>query len=441
MSIQKIVCIFVLLSLHVVAQNIPEAPIEGTPVFEGKALIGVSDADQIATAYANGVLQRLPGLSDTLTTVKLPLNPNRPQMSTINVSNSVVSWPQIVDVSKDGLYAFVVETRSVPSVSKVDNVYTDLPVGSFLTVIDMRDLGFPRIVEQQPIATNPTSIMVLPSKNLLAITSEESGRELCLASFRDGRVGELSFFSIPNRQHQHFRGGVRAVAWHPSGNYLAFNISDREIAFYRVNYTDGRPTSVTLVGENITAGDYISAGSFTPNGRFYIIPDLKWGDKQTDYLFNPHGRIISIAFSESGEHHISSVKKVGYSPEGFAMSPDGSLLVTVNMNRTYLPDKFPASIWPYRKRSSLTLAKLDNNTGEIEIIDEYGFNGLLPEDAVFDASGRNLAVAIYHNREDEPREGFIEFWNVDKSGTPKLKRTGYKIPCMRGLHDLVVIPK
>jgi hypothetical protein len=72
--------------------------------------------------------------------------------------------------------------------------------------------------------------------------------------------------------------------------------------------------------------------------------------------------------------------------------------------------------------------------------EEYGFEGLLPEQATFDATGKALAVVVYHYREPSPKTGAIEFWNVIPGNTPRLERTNYKLDVVRGAHDIVLVP-
>ena len=128
---------------------------------------------------------------------------------------------------------------------------------------------------------------------------------------------------------------------------------------------------------------------------------------------------------------------MGLSPEGFAISPDNSLIATVNMRRTYLPNYIPA--WRGKPYSSLSLVKFDSDSGQLTNIDEYGFEGLLPEQVTFDAEGKSLAVVIFNYREPSPKTGAVEFWNVVSGNKPRLERTGYKIDVVRGAHDLVLV--
>ncbi|MEM7762363.1 MAG: hypothetical protein AAF298_30235, partial [Cyanobacteria bacterium P01_A01_bin.40] len=130
--------------------------------------------------------------------------------------------------------------------------------------------------------------------------------------------------------------------------------------------------------------------------------------------------------------------EVGLSPEGFAISPDDSLITTVNIRRTYLPDFIPA--WRGKSYSSLSLVKFDPQSGQLSNVDEYGFEGLLPEQVTFDESGKSLAVVIFNYRQPSPKTGAVEFWNVLSGDRPKLERTGFKLDVVRGAHDIVLVP-
>jgi DNA-binding beta-propeller fold protein YncE len=122
---------------------------------------------------------------------------------------------------------------------------------------------------------------------------------------------------------------------------------------------------------------------------------------------NPLGEAIAIKFEpESGRlPTITSRIEVGLSPEGFALSPDNSLIATVNMRRTYLPGYIPA--WRGKPYSSLSLVKFNSRSGQLTKVDEYGFEGLLPEQVTFDAEGNSLAVVIFNYRESSPKTGAV----------------------------------
>ncbi|MEL7005524.1 MAG: hypothetical protein AAFN93_22755, partial [Bacteroidota bacterium] len=92
-----------------------------------------------------------------------------------------------------------------------------------------------------------------------------------------------------------------------------------------------------------------------------------------------------------------------------------------------------------RKTSSLSLVKIDSNTGELtKLGKDYGFKGALPEDAVFDKESNSIAVAVYQDRQEEfPKEGWIDYWELNED---KLVYTGKRLNVTRGVHNLLLIP-
>ena len=411
--------------------------------FEGDKLLIASDADMVATAYADAKLDRVAGVEDTLTVIDLPLNSNNPQISKIPVSNSVMSWPQIIATSPDGKRAYVVEVRSRPADGIQElNTIDDMPEGKYLTVVDLTNSAQPKIIESVAVGRNPEHISISPDGQLLAVNLEDSGRELLIIKLQpDGKLGKRFYFPMSTNGT---RIDNRTAIWHPSGNYLAMTQEENSrIGFYRVITTSNNEIEVEPYSEPIEVGNYLSHPRFTSDGRFLLVTDLKWSTKplqQLDYLMNPLGEAIAIKFEpESAElPSVTSRVEVGLSPEGFALSPDDSLLVTVNLRRTYLPNYIPA--WRGKSYSSLSLVKFDSRSGQLTNIDEYGFEGLLPEQVTFDKSGKSLAVVIFNYRQPSPKKGAVEFWHVLPGDRPQLNRTGFKIDVVRGSHDVTLVP-
>jgi DNA-binding beta-propeller fold protein YncE len=419
------------------------APILATPPqFAGKALLVASDADMVATAYADAKLDRVPGIEDTLSVVRLPLDSTQPAIAPIQVSNSVMSWPQIIAVSPDGQRAYVAEVRGRPAdgIQEFENI-DQMPEGRNITVVDIANPLQPKAIESVNVGRNPEHISISPDGKFLAVNLEDPGRELLLIRLQaDGRLGTQSYFPM---QLNGTRQDNRAAIWHPSGKYLAMTQDrNRQVGFYKVQMI-GDKVAVMPVGKSLTVGNHLSNARFTDDGRFLLVPDLQWstyGVSLLSHLLNPKGEMIAIRFEpESGKSpEIVSRMEVGLSPEGFALSPDNSLIATVNMRRTYLPNFLPA--WRGKSYSSLSLVKLDRASGQLLTVGEYGFEGLLPEQATFDTTGKSLAVVIYNYRESSPKTGAIEFWNVISGNNPRLERTGYKIDVVRGAHDIVLVP-
>lgn len=409
--------------------------------FSGRALLVASDADMAASAYADGNLQRINDIEDTLSVVSFPLQSEQaPTIAPVSVSNSVMSWPQIIAVSPDGQRAYVVEVRSPPDpdVEALDDI-EEMPSGQRLTVIDIADVLQPTVLESVSVGRNPQHISISPDGQFLAINVQEPDHDLVFVQLQpDGRLGDQWSVSLPDSAAQ---TGEGAVIWHPSGEYLAMTQGGGRVEFYAVQTTENG-VSITPYGAPLNVGNHLSHARFTRDGRFLLVPDLKWrtrGQRLLDYLTNPPGEMIAIQFEpESGEPpSVVSRVEVGLSPEGFALSPDNRLIATVNMRRTYLSNLPP--IWRGKGYSSLTLLSFDPSTGELIPLDEYGFEGVLPEQATFDASGQYLAVVIFHQREPNPLTGSVELWRVEQT-TPRLERLGMEIDVVRGAHDIVLLP-
>lgn len=410
--------------------------------FQGRALLVASDADMVATAYADAKLDRIPGVEDALTVLPLPLDPENPEMLTLPVSNSVMSWPQIIAISPNGERAYVAEVRSRPAdgIQELESI-DEMPAGANVTVVDISNLSQPSILESVNVGRNPEHLSISPDGRFLAVNLNEPGRELLIVEIQpDGTLGQRSYFPM---ELDGTRRDNRAAIWHPSGRYLAMTQdNNRRIGFYQVQATNGA-IAITPVAEPLTIGNHLSNPRFTADGRFLLVPDLKWSlypNPSLNFLLNPPGEMIAIQFEPNSgtPARVVSRVEVGLSPEGFDLSPDNTLIATVNMRRTYLPSIILA--WRGRSYSSLSLVQFDPESGRLTALDEYGFEGLLPEQAVFDQTGQALAVVIYNYREAQPRTGAVEFWAVAPGESPQLERTDVKIDVVRGPHDIRLLP-
>lgn len=436
MSMASIAILLTILNSRVKITEVPEQLTQ--PVqFTGRHLLVASDADMVATAYADGKLDQVEGIEDALTVVDLPLDRTNAAVTEIEASNSVMNWPQTVTASPDGTKAYIIETRGqVPNnIQEFDDVWADMPSGKLLTIVDISNPSKLEVLEKISIAKSPNSVSISPDGKFLAIDNKEKGKELVIVELENGLPKTSRHFAVEHESSE--VGVIRAIAWHPSGRYLALNLEDTEIAFYEFK-TDG---SIEPFGDRLKLGTRLSEGKFTPDGNYFVVTDTGWG-QTLGYIFNRNGKLFSIGFDEdNGKHQLVSQTEVGLSPEGFAMSPDGSMLITVNMRRTYAPEGILRAIVPSTEYSSLSLVTMDLNSGELTTVgEEYGFEGLLPEDAVFDAEGKSVAVVIYNYREPSPKTGAIEFWNViSNTDKPQLERTGFQIDVTRGSHSMYLV--
>lgn len=86
---------------------------------------------------------------------------------------------------------------------------------------------------------------------------------------------------------------------------------------------------------------------------------------------------------------------------------------------------------------------LDPQTGQLNRIADYPFDGILPEAAAFDASSQYLAVVNYDFFDDRTPGGSIDFWRIASdplNPQPMLVQTRYSVPVTRGAHSMVLVP-
>ena len=222
---------------------------------------------------------------------------------------------------------------------------------------------------------------------------------------------------------------------------IALNVGNTHVAFAKVIFdAGGLPASVESIGKPVPAGDWISMGRWSADGRFYITADTGWGPKDMDFVFNGPGAIRSIAFAADGAHQVASMARVSLSSEGFDVDPAGTLLAVVNMERTSFPDRLPFSLAPRRAKASISLVTFNPANGALTTVDgPVAFTGVLPEHALFDRDGAGVAVAVFQEMAEEPKAGWVEYFHVERTGaTPRIVPTGRRQPVTRGSHYLGV---
>lgn len=413
--------LFLLVSITSFSQNLS---------FDAKGIVAISDADMAASAFANGKIYKEKGTKDAFTSIKLPLEKSYDEVRSVIVSNSAANHTKAMVVSNTHHLAYVVDTRGMlaDNVAELKNINEDLPAGGFITVIDIADVAHPKVLYKFPTGKNPIGIDISPKGEYLVLCTEEEGKEL--------QVLELDPTGKPvriiHRPQGLPAGKISDVSWHPNDNFIAFTFEDtKEVGLLKTT-RDGPTNKIVrleLQGKPVKIGITPGAGQFTPDGKFYLIPDLKRGQGDVE------GELFVIKFNLEGtEHFPISKAKVGQNPEGFAISPDGSLIVVANIKRTFLN-------WEsadLSRKASLSLLKLMPD-GSLFNHGEYEFEGILPKSVEFDRSGKNIAVTVYDYFNYGKHFGGIEFWKVNQGDKPSLQKQDFKMFLTRGCHSLRVV--
>jgi hypothetical protein len=416
--------------------------------FKARAILAVSDADMVASAYADGRLRRPPNTVDQLTVIQPGLDITTAQRSAVAVPSTVLGWPGAIDASPDGRFAYVVEGRKSPpaSVERYRSVTEEMPFGRNLAVVGLNDLAAPKVLVTTEIGDSPGSVHVAPNGRWLLVTLKEPEAPIALVSLHDGLPQSVVKvpLGLPNLAQRAYDTGAVFGQVSPGGDVVALNIANTHVAFAKVVFDDaGRPQNAQLIGQPMRLNaKWISMLRWSKDGRHLLVADVGWGPKPTDAVLNGPGQLLSIAFDPAGQHREVARTKVSLSPEAFETSPQGDLIIAVNMERTSLPPSgLPFVLFGRQSHHSLSLVAFDAATGGLRTIDgPIMADGVLPEDAVFDNDGKTLAVVVYHERSEAPLASWLEYYEIDRgAGSPKLKPTGVRTPLPRGAHDLVVL--
>jgi hypothetical protein len=417
-------------------------------MFKARAILAVSDADMVASAYADGRLRRLPNNVDQLTVIQPGNDITTARKSAVAVPSTVLGWPGAIDASPDGRFAYVVEGRKSPpaAIERYRSVTEEMPFGRHLAVVGLVDLTAPKVLMTTEIGESPGSVHVAPNGRWLLVTLKEPEAPIALVSLQDGlpqRVLKVPL-GLPNLAQRAYDTGAVFGQVSPGGDVVALNIANTHVAFAKIVFDDaGQPKGAHLIGQPIRLNaKWISMLRWSRDGQHLLVADVGWGPKPTDAVLNGPGQLLSIAYDPAGQHREVSRAKVSLSPEAFEMSPQGDLIIAVNMERTSLPPSgLPFILFGRQSHHSLSLVAFDAATGGLHTIDgPIMADGVLPEDAVFDNDGKTLAVVVYHERSETPLTSWLEYYKIERSsGTSKLLPTGVRTLLPRGAHDLVVL--
>ncbi|MGF1543223.1 MAG: hypothetical protein ACFB00_01725 [Parvularculaceae bacterium] len=417
----------------------------GAMDFKGRYLVSVQDADMLASAYVDGVLGPREG-RDTLAVVPLDGDPRDWKAAEIFASNSVAGPPASVDVARDGRFAYVVETFTPRPDDDGPHTFADLTPGGKLTIVDLGKPAEPRTIDVIEIPARPLAVRADPKGEFLAVTYSiegGAGARTPLQLFRIRRNGTLSDPVAPEiAGYPLGEDNILDLDWHPTERILVMiDQFQNKMRFARVT----RDLAVEPFGNVVDIERAPYRVFFTPDGRHAVTNALYWGpDIAGRWSEAPRGSVLAVRMNAevrrdgTARHAFVDRVTTGVSPEGLAVSPDGKWVATTNLERSYLRYDDERITW----WSSLTLARLDQATGQLAEVGTFSFDGVLPEAAVFDNSGRYLAVAVYDHFDDRREGSSIDFWRIQadplNTENVQLVRTEHSVPVARGAHSMTI---
>jgi len=413
----------------------------------GKVAV-ISDGEHLVSTYGDAVLSPAErGLKDTLTIFSIA--DGRVTQSALPVSNSVTSAPEILELTPDGRTAFVTERlgERTEGAAKVP----DLAAGNRLFAIDVSDAQNPKQAGIAEVGNNPEALAISPDGGRVAVVSNTAEQSLLqIVSYADSAFGTVARFDLAELgvtgTAEAPRGGVLAtnVQWHPSGRFLAVNITTQNrVAFFEIA-GDGATPEIRPWGNIVETGRDPFVGRFTPDGNHYLTSN--WGrDFSATTL---EGRIpptpstmtvvrLGDVEADDPQHQALASVETGVSAEGMAVSPDGRLVATINMEDTSFPPGSPR----HKREAAVSLLTFDPASGALEKVGDYPFEGMLPEGGTFDLTGDHLLVTVFegHAGAAADKGSGVEVFRVTKDGAPALTSLG-RVALPHGVHHVDVAP-
>ncbi len=390
----------------------------------GRYILALCDADMAASAIVDRQLgPRSPDDSDMVTIIGLPLADGSDEryltpFAQVGVSNSVMGPPHAVAVSMDGRWAYVIENQGQAPAGAT--MIDELPEGRKLTRLDLSVPTQPVVAGEITVGTNPMAVDVSPDGGYLCVVSRERRKQIQIIPVSEGGMSEPVDWPMIGLDDDE-NTAPTCVSWHPSGNFIAVTVPAQNLlAFYRVSKEAGAIT-VEPWGAPVQVGKYPYSGRFTPDGRFYVTTDMQWGsDVAGEFVEPPQGMLSVVQFdtmpggSNGGTgpaHAVVGACPVGINPEGLALSPDGTMVVTANLVRSFLPTDDPR----LTPGGSISLLTLDPRSGELRHVQEYGINSM-PVGLSFDAKGNFVVVTQFRSFDPEVTTGELAFFKVYRDG-------------------------
>ena len=385
-------------------------------VFDAPALVVLSDADMVASAYADGKLGPAAG-SDAMTVLTFDRTHAAPaSRATLAVSNSVTGPPAPMAMTPDGRYAIVVETRGPRPPSGEDVGLANLSLARGITVVDLQDPVHPAVVQRLEGPRVAGTVSVSPDGRLVAIAVLPNGdggpTPLWIYRFASGRLTDGKAVQIPGWASGDELDGA---TFDPHDIRLALlNGTARTLSLFDVISTPGS-VSLQPWGDAVPIESTPMVAKFSPDGHYVFVNAYYAGGPMPPPPYNfPAGTITAIRLDADRDAHgkplhlVIDHEMVGRGPEGMAISPDGELVVSVDMEGSY----FPASDPRRTRYSTLTLFRFDKATGVLHRAGSYQFDGVLPESAIFDKTSRRLAVSSFGEFDDPTAPGSVDIWRV-----------------------------
>jgi 6-phosphogluconolactonase (cycloisomerase 2 family) len=404
--------------------------------FEAKGMLYLQDGDFNSFSYSTGTIEKDKASSDKIVSFFFPLIFSETNgFSEQSISNATFFNKKSIALKSDNRLCYVLETKGQIKKEQANGVVNikNLPDGNYVSVVDISNLRNLKADYRFPIGTNPTSISLNKSNEYLAVGSETYKQEL--------QVFELTEFGKPIRMIPKpslmSNGTVTDIEWHPNGDFLAYIKQDtKEVGLIKV-VRDGPTQKIVRLeqfGNTIKMEGLPTTGSFTKDGKYFIVLDQKKDLLSKDASQNGQVFVIKFNYEDASNHFLISKLEVEENPTAITIHPNGKWILVVNSKKSY---DFPINI-NLTNQTSISVLNL-NAEGSLSPKAIVKVEGILPTNLVFDKSGKNLAIGFFQYLSYGKSFGGIEFFKFLENSTPILEKQSSKIYTTKGIHYLKVI--
>ena len=332
--------------------------------FAAQAQLAVSAGDNkvhLVDGVARVIENRQP---DTLTLLDLTPSPPR-VLGSVEVPHSVAGPPNAVGITPDGRFAIV------PSNQRIDPAAaTGTSFDNRLNVVDLTARPL-RVVQTLEVGSGPAGVSINAAGTHVLVAHRNTGN-VTLFRLASGQLTEAASLSITTPA-----AIIASAVFTPDGRHALVT-----------RYGEAMVTVIAIEGDTLRrAGRDISTGVnpyglvITPDGRSAVVANIGRGNGDADTI-----SLIDLTGPVPTWRVVETVT-VGQTPEGVALSRDGTMLAVTVMNGSNKPAASPfrgegqVQLWRIGRQGPSRLTRV--TTAPV---------GHWSQGAAFSADGRRLLV-------------------------------------------------
>lgn len=268
------------------------------------------------------IAQRQP---DTLTL--LDLTPTPPAiLGSVEVPHSVAGPPNALGITPDGRFAIV------PSNQRIDPAApTGTSFDNRLNVVDLTARPL-RVVQTLEVGSGPAGVSVNAAGTHVLVTHRNTGN-VTLFRLANGQLTEAASLNITTPA-----AIIASAVFTPDGRHaLVTRYGEAMVTVIAITAggagTDG--DTLRRAGRDISTGVNPYGLVITPDGRSAVVANIGRGNGDADTI-----SLIDLSGPVPTWRVVETVT-VGQTPEGVALSRDGTMLAVTVMNGSNRPAAFP----------------------------------------------------------------------------------------------------